>query len=133
MFTMFAVARWIMVLGLMVSIGLHTVVIQSAAWAGMLVSYSLEKGSVAQAVSETFDGAHPCPLCKLAQTTEGTPADEKQAPKADGKLKLHLIADAAPAIIISAPPSPVYPVPAEAKLHVLNHTPDTPPPRRSLA
>lgn len=122
-----------MVLGLMVSIGLHTVVIQSAAWAGMLVSYSLEKGSVAQAVSETFDGAHPCPLCKLAKTTEGTPADEKQAPKADGKLKLHLIADAAPAIIISAPPSPVYPVRAEAKLHVLSHTPDTPPPRRSLA
>ena len=130
---MFTAARWIMVLGLMVSIGLHTVIIQSAAWAGMLVSYSLEKGSVAQAVSETFDGAHPCPLCKLAKTTESTPADEKQAPKADGKLKLHLIADAAPAITISAPPSPVYPVRAEAKLHVLNHTPDTPPPRRSLA
>lgn len=130
---MFAAARWMMVIALMVSIGLHTVVIQSAAWAGMLVSYSLEKGSVAQAVSETFDGAHPCPLCKLAKTTEGTPADEKQAPKADGKLKLHLIADAAPAIIISAPPSPVYPVRAEAKLHVLSHTPDTPPPRRSLA
>jgi hypothetical protein len=130
---MFAAARWIMVLGLMVSIGLHTVVIQSAAWAGMLVSYSLEKGSVAQAVSETFDGAHPCPLCKLAKTTEGTPADEKQAPKADGKLKLHLIADVVPVIIISAPPSPVYPVRAEAKLQVLSHTPDTPPPRRSLA
>jgi hypothetical protein len=122
-----------MVLGLMVSIGLHTVVIQSAAWAGMLVSYSLEKGSVSQAVSETFDGEHPCPLCKLAKITEGTPADEKQVPKADGKLKLHLIADAIPAILISAPPSPVYPVRAEAKLHVLSHTPDTPPPRRSLA
>jgi len=130
---MLAAARGIMVLGLMVSIGLHTVVIQSAAWAGMLVSYSLEKGSVAQAVSETFDGAHPCPLCKLAKTTEGAPADEKQAPKADGKLKLHLIADAAPAILISGPQPPVYPVRAEAKLHVLNHTPDTPPPRRSLA
>ncbi|WP_461783761.1 hypothetical protein [Prosthecobacter sp.] len=130
---MFAAARWIMVLGLMVSIGLHTVVIQSAAWAGMLVSYSLEKGSVAQGVSETFDGAHPCPLCKLAKSTEGTPADEKQAPKADGKLKLHLIADAASNIVISAPPPSVYPVRAEAKLHVLSHTPDTPPPRRSLA
>ncbi|MDP1591959.1 MAG: hypothetical protein Q8M07_29635 [Prosthecobacter sp.] len=128
---MFAAARWIMVLGLMVSIGLHTVVIQSAAWAGMLVSYSLEKGSVAQGVSETFDGAHPCPLCKLAKTTESAPADDKQAP--EGKLKLHLIADAVPAIVISAPPPPVYPVRAEARLHVLNHTPDTPPPRRSLA
>lgn len=122
-----------MVLGLMVSIGLHTVVIQSAAWAGMLVSYSLEKGSVAQGVTETFDGAHPCPLCKLAKTTESTPVDEKQAPKAAGKLKLHLIADAVPAIVINGPPTAVYPVRAEAKLHVLSHTPDTPPPRRSLA
>ena len=133
MITMFAAARWMMVLGLMVSIGLHTVVIQSAAWAGMLVSYSLEKGSVAQGVSETFDGSHPCPLCKLAKTTEGTPADEKQAPKADGKLKLHLIADTVAAIIISGPPPSVYPVRVEAKLQVLNRLPDTPPPRRSLA
>ncbi len=130
---MLAAARWMMVLGLVVSIGLHTVVIQSAAWAGMLVSYSLEKGSVAQAVSETFDGEHPCALCKLAKTTESAPVDDKHAPKVDGKLKLHLIADAAPAILISGPPPPVYPVRTEAKLHVLNHTPDTPPPRRSLA
>jgi hypothetical protein len=59
--------------------------------------------------------------------------DEKQAPKADGKLKLHLIADTVPAIIISAPPPSFYPVCVEAKLQVLNRIPDTPPPRRSLA
>lgn len=130
---MLAAARWMMVLGLMVSIGLHTVVIQSAAWAGMLVSYSMEKGSVVQAVSETFDGEHPCALCKLAKKTESTPADDKQAPKMEHDLKLHLIAEASTAIVFSAPPPPDFPVRAEARPHVLSHTPDTPPPRRHLA
>lgn len=130
---MLAAARWMMVLGLVVSIGLHTVVIQSAAWAGMLVSYSLERGSVAQAVSETFDGEHPCALCKLAKETEGTPADDRQAPKAEQDLKFHLIAETVEAIVISAPPPPEYPVRAGARPHVLSHTPDTPPPRRLLA
>ena len=129
---MLAAARLMMVLGLMVSIGLHTVVIQSAAWAGMLVSYSVEKGSVVQAVSETFDGEHPCPLCQLAKKTESAPADNQQAPKADSKIKLHLIADAVPAIVISAPPAQVFPVRAEVRAFVLSESPDTPPPRRAL-
>lgn len=130
---MFAAARWIMVLGLVVSIGLHTVVIQSTAWAGMLITYSMQKGSVVQAVAETFDGEHPCPLCQLAKKTENAPADDKQAPNADGKIKLHLIAATVAAIVISRPPPHVYPVRAKARLRVLTHTPDTPPPRRSLA
>ena len=130
---MYAAARWLMVLGLMVSIGLHTVVIQSAAWAGMLVSYSMEKGSVVEAVSDTFDGEHPCALCKLAQQTENAPADDKQAPKVGGKLKLHLIAEVMPAIVISGPPPLHFSAVAEARLCVLNHTPDTPPPRRLMA
>ena len=130
---MFAAARWMMVIALMVSIGLHTVVIQSAAWAGMLVSYSMQKGSVVQAVSDTFDGEHPCPLCQLAKKTESAPADDQQAPKADGKLKMHLIADSAPAIVISAPPPHVFPDRTEVRAFVLSQSPDTPPPRRPLA
>jgi hypothetical protein len=131
---MFAAARWLMVLGLMVSIGLHTVVIQSAAWAGMLVSYSMQSGSVAQAVSETFDGEHPCALCKLAQQeAEKESTSGQQAPKADGKIKLHLIAQVVTAIVISAPPPIAFTTAAEARLCVLHHTPDTPPPRRLTA
>jgi hypothetical protein len=36
---------------------------QSAAWATMLVN-SLRTDSLPQAVTNTFDGNHPCPLCK---------------------------------------------------------------------
>lgn len=126
---MLAAARWLMVLGLMVSIGMHTVVIQSAAWAGMLVSYSLQNGSVTQAVADTFDGAHPCPLCHLAKKTENTSSDDKQAPKAEGKVKLHLIAEATPPFVIDVLPPPVYFPAAEARPCVIRQTPDTPPPR----
>ncbi len=130
---MFAAARWLMVFALMVSIGLHTVVIQSTAWASMLITYSMQNGSVSQAVAETFDGEHPCALCQLAKKTESNPADQKQAPQTDGKIKVHLIADAVPAIVISAPPSRVFPVRTEVRAAVLSHSPDTPPPRRTLA
>lgn len=119
---------------LMVSIGLHTVVIQSAAWAGMLVSYSVQKGSVVQAVQDTFDGAHPCPLCKLAQkTTEKTPASEDGAPSPqnEGKVKLHLMAEEAALVWVAQPPARVLSRPDEQRAHALAGVPETPPPRRT--
>ncbi len=54
--------KWLMVLSLCAAIGLHWAALQSIAWVGMLISYS-HSASVATAVSETFDGQHPCPLC----------------------------------------------------------------------
>jgi hypothetical protein len=41
-------------------------VLQQVAWAGMLVSYTQEKG-LARGVADTFDGNHPCGLCAKAQ------------------------------------------------------------------
>ena len=38
-------------------------VLQSVAWAGMIVSYS-QKAPLKTALAETFDGKHPCCLCK---------------------------------------------------------------------
>jgi len=37
--------------------------LQSLAWTRMLVSYS-HNGQFAEAVAKTFDGKHPCSLCK---------------------------------------------------------------------
>ncbi len=53
-----------MVAILSVGLGFHWAAIQSAAWMGMLVAYSSE-GSFTEAVQKTFDGHHPCRLCKL--------------------------------------------------------------------
>jgi hypothetical protein len=37
---------------------------QVVAWGGMLWSYSLKEQSLARGVSKTFDGEHPCSMCK---------------------------------------------------------------------
>ncbi len=41
-------------------------VLQSAAWAGMLVEH-LHRQTLAVAVAQTFDGQHPCAMCKAIQ------------------------------------------------------------------
>lgn len=40
--------------------------LQSAAWAGMLV-HNLRTQTLSTAVAQTFDGQHPCPLCKAIE------------------------------------------------------------------
>lgn len=78
--------RGITVLLLVLTLGLHWAVLQTVAWTGMLVAYSAEVG-LREGVSRTFDGQHPCPLCKAIQKGR---AEEKQqsqhTPKASGKL-----------------------------------------------
>lgn len=56
-------AKFILVLALACSIGLHWAFLQSLAWTSMLAD-NLRRDSLAQAVSHTFDGQHPCSLCK---------------------------------------------------------------------
>ncbi|TDU71287.1 hypothetical protein EI77_02410 [Prosthecobacter fusiformis] len=56
-----------MVVGVLcISLGLQWAVLQGVAWTGMLISYARD-GSLIEAVSKTFDGEHPCPLCKAVE------------------------------------------------------------------
>jgi hypothetical protein len=41
----------------------HLPILQVVAWAGMLVKYSQNR-TLAEAAAMTFDGEHPCPMCK---------------------------------------------------------------------
>ena len=52
-----------MVLALVLATGLHWAALQTVAWTTMLAS-NLCGDSLAQAVGKTFDGKHPCCLCK---------------------------------------------------------------------
>ena len=52
-------------------------VAQSVAWIGMLRDSVRQSGSFAQAISQTFDGQHPCELCKQIAFAK---ASEKRAP-----------------------------------------------------
>ena len=51
------------VMALSCSIGLHWAFFQSLAWVGMVVSYS-QNSPLKEALVKTFDGKHPCALCK---------------------------------------------------------------------
>ncbi len=63
-------------------------VLQIVAWTGMIVTRTAETG-VAAAVESTFDGEHPCPLCKALDSAKSQ--EQKDTPLPDGlvvKLKL---------------------------------------------
>lgn len=48
---------------LFLSAGTHWAGLQSVAWVGMIVTYS-ERAPLTVALKETFDGRHPCCVCK---------------------------------------------------------------------
>ncbi len=48
------------------SLGMHWALLQTVAWTGMVISYS-QRGPLQEAISMTFDGKHPCALCKAIQ------------------------------------------------------------------
>jgi hypothetical protein len=63
---------------LVLSLGLHWAVLQTVAWTGMIVKYS-RNGSFTEAVSKTFDGKHPCAMCKVIE--QGRAEEKKQEQK----------------------------------------------------
>lgn len=85
---MIRLARLTLLIALMLSIGGHWALIQTAAWTGMIVKYSRD-ASLSVAIAKTFDGRHPCALCRLVDGAEKTPAPAKPAsPGKDLQFKL---------------------------------------------
>lgn len=54
---------------------LHLPVLQAVAWSRMMASYSRDF-SVADAIEMTFDGDHPCPMCKSIKKAQTASAGE---------------------------------------------------------
>jgi hypothetical protein len=67
--------RACILLTLVLSLGLHWTVLQSAAWVSMVVSFSQE-GTMLDALEKTFDGEHPCPLCKVVERGTAESGDD---------------------------------------------------------
>ncbi len=83
--------KWVAAVLLVLSLGLHWAVLQTVAWTGMIVAYSAQVG-VREGISRTFDGQHPCPLCKAIE--KGRAEEREQSPKAlksGGKLDPALV------------------------------------------
>jgi hypothetical protein len=89
-----------MALALFMVAGGHWAMLQSVAWAGMVKDFS-RTGSLTEAVSKTFDGKHPCSMCKKIAAAQ---SHEEKAPaslKVDKKSEVFVAASS------SALPIPV--------------------------
>ncbi len=78
--------------------GAHWAVLQVTAWTGMLVARTQASG-VAEAVTTTFDGAHPCRMCSAI--TAGQKREQQRSteyPALKAMQELQIVMDAAAAL-----------------------------------
>jgi hypothetical protein len=119
-----SIKQWLIVSLLVIVIGAHWAVLQSAAWAGMLVSYS-RGATVQEAWTKTFDGQHPCKLCKIVKTGQ---ASEKKSDrlKIETKFEFHHLTGTCGLF----PPRPFrHFTPVLERADASAHAPLLPPPR----
>jgi hypothetical protein len=106
-------------------LGGHWAILQVGAWAGMAVSYS-QQGGLMCGLSQTFDGEHPCPICKAIQA--GQKQEQKKAPLLSSELKKDYLATWNQFQVCRQWSEVVYPVSAERLLGIATE-PAVPPPR----
>ena len=117
-----------MIVALLAATGTHWAALQSVAWTTMLAK-NIQSAPLSQALEKTFDGRHPCPLCKAIA------AGKKSGQKTEFTM---------PTQKFEYPPAPEYfALVAPAHFHFLplgdsfaeslTHPPLTPPPRATLA
>lgn len=116
--------KLLIVLALACSIGLHWAFLQTLAWTTMLVD-NLTSTSFSAALQRTFDGKHPCALCKAV--AEG----KKSEKKADTLLRLKKFEGLSTPVVMTLSPLASFPSieAPNASLETVSHAPPTPPPR----
>lgn len=112
------------IVALVVTTGAHWAVLQSVAWTTMLAE-NLRTGSLSEAVTHTFDGKHPCCLCKAIAV------GKKSERKSEFTLQLKKLEfpPAAEKLILVAPSRFEFLPLANAFAESLGQSPPTPPPR----
>jgi hypothetical protein len=118
------IAKCVLIVMLILATGGHWALLQSVAWLGMTVEFS-EREPLTAALQKTFDGLHPCGLCKFVE--KGRQA-EKQQQIQKHDVKLELFCERAESYPDTALP---YLAPPFSPFHVTDHliSPPTPPPR----
>jgi hypothetical protein len=106
-------------------LGGHWAFFQTGAWIGMVVQYSQEVGLKA-ALGQTFDGQHPCSVCKAIQ--DGEKQEQKKAPLLQAELKKDYVAVCHRFQVHQAWIGIKYPWSAEQLLSIATE-PSVPPPR----
>jgi len=69
------IGKILVIAALVLSTGAHWAALQTVAWTTMLAA-NWSNESFSTAISRTFDGEHPCPLCKAI--TAGKKSEQKK-------------------------------------------------------
>ena len=116
--------KCLVVLTLVLTTGAHWAALQTVAWTTMLAN-NLRSDTLTEAVSKTFDGEHPCPLCKAIAAAKKS---EKKSATVVSSLKMEfpLVAE----VVSLFPPAqfkllPLQNFPAD----LFSAQPPVPPPR----
>ena len=117
-------AHGLLIVSLLCATGGHLAMLQSVAWATMLANNSRTE-CLSDAITKTFDGRHPCPLClQIAKQRQS----EK---KSDAQLELkRLEYSLDSAVFIICPPNHFFLTgERSSSAPLLTESPPTPPPR----
>jgi len=121
---LFRLSRAAVILALCVSIDGHWIALQSVAWTTMLVA-NARHTPLSEAVAKTFDGAHPCSLCRTVRAGEKS---EKKSELQSPVSKIDMICSSRPVRLLRPFVSFKYPT-ATFSSSDSDDSPPVPPPR----
>jgi hypothetical protein len=75
------------IFALCLAIGLHWIAFQSLAWTTMIIEHAKQQ-PLSLAISQTFDGNHPCSLCRAVNSGSHS---EKKSDVQQSTLKIDMI------------------------------------------
>jgi hypothetical protein len=120
----FCCGRVLTVLALCLALGLHWIALQSVAWTSMFVN-NMQHGSLCEAITKTFDGAHPCNLCHAVALGKKS---EKKSEPIQAVAKMDLICTTR-TVALWFPAAPYEYAPASFSFPERDLAPPAPPPR----
>lgn len=118
----------LLILVLLAGTGAHWGALQSVAWTRMLAE-NLRTASFADAISRTFDGQHPCSLCKVIASAKKS---EKRTEFPQPLTKLEFPLTTQSLLLVAPTRFQLVPIGNEF-VEALSRPPPTPPPRATRA
>src|SRR5437762_12921916 len=117
-------ALWLTFVTLTFALGGHWAILQSVAWVTMVAGYS-QTAPLKAALVKTFDGEHPCSICKFV--ANGKKSEQKQETQ---KLltKIDFFLTSSPVRLFPPAPDALHFMPPPSA-GARSETPPTPPPR----
>jgi len=113
-----------LIVALLGATGAHWAALQSFAWATMLASNARTE-CLTDAIANTFDGAHPCPICKQIAASRNA---EKKADLQAGQTRLEYSFDAVSVVFMAPSDFNLLPQANDTAASLLR-PPPVPPPR----